>query len=135
MRSNVKKIFQNEGYSLLELVFTLIVIMVGLSSFYGLTHRGLAQMRINGTKDYAVIAAASELEYIKAISRDKTLENYTGPFKSTNTLSALNDGKGILKIRDYDKANSDLKRVTATVTWSALGRKKSISLSTLVRTP
>lgn len=119
----------------MELVFTLLVIMLGLGSLYGVMHRGLSQIKAVGAKDYAAVAAASQLEYIKAISQDKTPDNYTGPFKGDINLSALNDAKGVLKIRDFKGAEGRLKRVTATVTWTTAGRQQSVTFSTLVGAP
>jgi len=135
MRHNLKTILHSKGYTLMELVFTLAVIMIGLGSLYGVTQRGLNQIKIVGSKDYALIAAASELEYIKAISRERFPENYAGPFISAGNLSALNEANGFLEIRDFEKADSRLKEVTATVRWSVAGRMRSVSLSTLVGAP
>jgi len=133
MRREMKRALNNTGFSLMEMVFTLLVIMVGLGSLYGVMHRGLAQIRTVSAKDYAVVAAASELEYVKAMSRDKIPADYTGPFKGNISLSGLNEGRGILKIRDYKEEG--LKEVIATVTWLSAGRRQSVSFSTLVGAP
>ena len=120
------------GFSLIELIVTISIIMIGLGSLYGVMHRGLKQMKNVGGKDYAVTAAASELEFVRAIPKDELPDNYSGRFKSKVDLSPLNSGRGRLRIREFEGSNGRLKEVTATVTWLAAGREREVSFSTLV---
>jgi type II secretory pathway pseudopilin PulG len=127
----VKKLLQNEGFALVELVITIVIIMIGLGSLYGVLHRGLNQMKTVGSKDYALAAASSELEFARAMAKDGMLDTYSGPFKSEVDLSALNDSAGILAIEDMEGSSGRLKTVTATITWREAGRSRKVSLSTL----
>jgi hypothetical protein len=123
------------GYSLIELIVTISIIMIGLGSLYGVMRRGLDQMKLVGGRDYAVAAAASELEFVKAIPKEELPDNYTGRFKSKVDLSPLNGGRGYLRIREFKGSEGRLKRVTATVSWNAAGRQRKLSVSTLVGPP
>ena len=131
----MKTVAKSGGFSLIELVVTLFVITVGLGSLYAVMYRGLDHMRIAGSRNYAVVAAASELEIIKAMSKTGLPENYAGAFKGKVDLSALNNARGLLKIEDYKESGGRLKVVTATVNWTVAGKKKRVTLSTLVGNP
>lgn len=131
----MKSVRANSGFSLIELVATIAIISIGLGSLYAVMFRGLNHMRIVGSKNYAVVAATSEIEIIKAMPEEKLPESYTGPFMGEIDLSALTDGKGVLKIEDYEDSGGRLKRVTATVQWNVVGRRKTVSISTLVGRP
>jgi len=131
----LKTIRARAGFSLLELMATIAVISIGLGSLYAVMFRGLNHMRIVGSKNYAVVAATSEIEIIRAMSEEKLPESYTGPFMGDIDLSALTDGKGVLKIEDYEDSKGGLKRVTATVQWNVVGRRKTVSVLTLVGRP
>lgn len=131
----MKRLREKDGFSLIELLFTIAVIAIGLGSFYAVMYRGLDFMRVTGSKNCAVVAAASELEIIKAMSGNELLEDYEGPFLGEVDLSALTNAKDTLKIENYGSANGRIKMVTATVTWTVGGKDKSTSLSTLVGNP
>ena len=131
----MKTLARRGGFSLIELIVTLFVIAVGLGSLYAVMYRGLDHMRIAGSKNYAVVAAASELEIIKAMSKTRLPDNYAGPFKGKVDLSALNNARGMLKIEDYKESRGQLKVITATVNWTVAGKKKRVTLSTLVGNP
>jgi hypothetical protein len=131
----VKAISKNHGSSLIELLFTIIVIAVGLGSLYAVLFRGMDYMKTIGGKNYAVVAAASELELVKAMGGDEFPDEYDGPFLGQVDISTLPDGKGTLKIEDYEGSGGRLKKVTAIVKWTAAGKWKSISVSTIVSKP
>ena len=126
---------KKDGFSLIELFFTIFIISVGLSTFYAVMFRGLDFMKTTGTKNYALAAATSELEIIKAMSDIEMPDNYKGPFLGEVDLSVLRDAKGVLAIEDYEDSAGHLKTVTATVNWTVAGKDKTISLSTLVGNP
>ncbi len=134
MKTTPKKTYSG-GFSLIELVVTLFIITVGLGSLYAVLHRGINHMRIVSSKNYALVAAASELEIVKATPFDKLPENYAGAFMGKVDLSALPNSRGTLRIGDYADSGGNLKTVTATVKWTVAGKKESISISTLVRKP
>jgi prepilin-type N-terminal cleavage/methylation domain-containing protein len=131
----LKRLRKKNGFSLIEIMATIVVISVGLGSFYGVMYRGLQHMKVVGSKNYAVTAAASELEIIRAVSNDKLPESYDGPFMGDVDLSALKDAKGTLKIEDYGDSGGQVKAVTATLTWTVAEKDKSVSLSTLIGNP
>ncbi len=131
----MKTAARNDGFSLIELIITLFIIAVGLGSLYAVMYRGLDHMRIAGSRNYAVVAAASELEIIKAMSKTKLPDNYAGAFKGKVDLSALNNARGTLKIEDYKESGGRLKVVTAAVNWTMAGKKKRVTLSTLLGNP
>jgi hypothetical protein len=95
-------------------------------------HRGLHQMKTVGSKDYALAAASSELEFCRAMAKDGIPDTYSGPFKSDVDLSLLHDSVGLLTIEDLEGTGGRLKTVTATITWRDSGRGRKLSLSTLV---
>jgi len=131
----MRRFRKKAGFSLIELIFTIFVISVGLGSSYAVMYRGLDFMRTTGSKNYALAAATSELEIIKAMSDTELPENYEGPFMGEVDLSALRDAESILAIKDYGDLGGHFKTVTATVNWTVAGRAKTISLSTLVGNP
>lgn len=133
--SPLKSGHARSGFSLIELVATIAVISIGLGSMYAVMYRGLNHMKIVGSKNYAVVAATSAIEVVKAMPEDKIPMSYTGPFIGDIDLSALTDGKGVLKIKDYEDSGGRFKQVTATVQWKVVGRRKTVSISTLVGSP
>jgi prepilin-type N-terminal cleavage/methylation domain-containing protein len=132
---NLKAFAKEDGYSLIELLFTIVVISVGLGSLYAVLFRGMDHMKTIGGKNYAVVAASSELEVVKAMARDELPNSYDGPFLGQVDISTLTDGEGILKIEDYGDTGGRLKKVTAIVKWSAAGKRKAVSVSTIVSKP
>ena len=74
----VKTVSKNVGYSLIELLFTIAVIAIGLGSLYAVLFRGMDHMKIIGGKNYAVVAASSELELVKAMAGDELPDEYDG---------------------------------------------------------
>lgn len=120
------------GFSYFELVTTIAVVTIGLASVYGVMFRGMDHMRILSGRNYAVMAATSEMEIVKAIPVEELPRQYAGPFIGEVDLSPLADGKGTLKIEDHKDSSGRVRKVTATVEWKALGRDKSFSVSTLV---
>ncbi len=131
----MRRIGKRHGLSLIELLFAVAIISIGLGSFYAVMHRGLDFTRTTGSKNYALAAAVSELEIVKAMASAELPEHYEGPFLGEVDLSGLTDAKGTLKIEDYGNAKGRLKTVTATVTWTVAGKDKSTSLSTVVGNP
>ncbi len=130
------KVFrQRDGFSMIELMIAIAVMSFGLGSIFGVLHRGMDHMKTVGGKNFAVVAVTSEIEMIKAMSGDELPHTYEGPFLREVDLSALPNGEGALKIEKREGSGGRLKKVTATVTWTALGRPKSVSVSTLVGGP
>ncbi len=126
---------KRNGFSLIELAFTLAVIGIGLGSFYAVMYRGLDHMKIVSSKNYALVAASSELEIVGAMPKNKLPETYDGPFMGAIDLSPLANAKGLLQIERYDGSGENPRVVTATVTWTVVGMNKRVSLSTLVGNP
>jgi len=131
----VKAFSRNNGFSLIEILFTIIVISVGLGSLYAVLYRGMNHMKTIGGKSYAVVAASSEIEAVKALAPDKFPNVYDGPFLGQVDISNLNDGAGILKIEDYGDTGGSLKKITAVVKWTVAGKRKAVSISTVVSKP
>ena len=129
----MRTIKTKNGMGLIELVATIAVISIGLVSLYAVLQRGLNHMRIVSEKNYAIVAATSELELIKSMSQEKALPEYDGPFMGDIDLSALNEAEGVVKIEDYNDSGGRVKRVTASVRWVIAGENKHVSLSTFVR--
>lgn len=130
------KILSNEkGFSLIELVFAIAVLTIGLGSIYGVLHKGMGYMKTIGGKNFAVVAVSSEIEMVKAMAGDELPDSYEGPFLREVDLSALPSGEGFLKIERHEGSDGRLRKVTATVKWMAMGRPKSVSVSTMVSRP
>lgn len=126
---------KKNGFTLIEIIFTLLVISIGLGSLYGVLHRGLNHMKTVGGKSYAVVAATSEIEIVKAMPNDEFPDEYVGPFLGKVDLSALPDGEGVLKIENHEDSDGRLRKVTVTITWTAAGKDKSFSVATLMGKP
>ena len=128
----MKVLRQREGFSLIELMLAVVVVAIGLGSVFGVLHRGMDYMKTVGGKNFAVVAVTSEIEMIKAMSGDELPDTYEGPFLREVDLSALPNSEGALKIELREGSEGRLRKVTATVTWTAVGRPRSVSVSTLV---
>jgi prepilin-type N-terminal cleavage/methylation domain-containing protein len=131
----VKTLSNKKGFSLIEMLFAIIIIFVGLGSVYAVLFKGMNHMKIVSGKTYAVVAVTSELEIVKALDGDEFPDAYNGPFLGQVDLSALPNAEGNLRIEDRGNSGGRLKKVTATVTWLAAGKEKTISLSTIVSGP
>jgi prepilin-type N-terminal cleavage/methylation domain-containing protein len=131
----VRGLSRNSGFSLIEILFTLVVISVGLGSLYAVLFRGMNHMKTIGGKSVAVVAASSEIEVIKGLDRDEFPDTYDGPFLGQVDISNLTDGEGLLKIENYEGTGGRLKKVTAIVKWTVAGKRKAVSVSTIVRAP
>ncbi len=132
---DLRVIRKKNGFSLIEIIFTLAVLSIGLGSLYGVLHNGMKHMRTVGGKSYAVVAATSEIEIVKAIPNNEFPDEYEGPFLGKVDFSALPDGEGVLKIEDHEDSEGRLRKVTVTITWTAAGKDKSFSVATLMGKP
>ena len=117
---------QKKGFSIIEIIISLSIIGV-LFVLYGLINRTLVFNQEVKYQEVALRIVRTEIETLRALPYASLPS--AGPF--TNPMLAnLPQGTGIISVAAY---NSELKSITATVSWTGPGAStRSVSVDTLI---
>ena len=122
-----------KGFSLLETLFAMAVILVGILGIFGLFQSGLANMRMASVKMLAALLASNFLEEVKAYgfnnlptagtvasmasSSSGRITDFPAPYEGTAAISNVSEDLNGDGANDYaDKSgNSMLREIAITV--------------------
>ncbi|MCL5093523.1 MAG: prepilin-type N-terminal cleavage/methylation domain-containing protein [Patescibacteria group bacterium] len=122
--SNIKK---NQGFTILEILITIILLSTIAVTIIPLFTRGIALNKNSKNKLYAYEAARSEIEKMRSSSFN-SLNNHSfsvaGVSQATGTVTVDSNVNG--------SSQTDIIKVTALVTWPFNGRNEEIRLETYI---
>lgn len=122
-----------DGVSVLESVVS-VALIVFIISIFSVSLTSIRLQRINNDRAVAHTYAQSALEVLRSYPADQLINQASAAFPSEVLPLAPAELKGLqalIDIQDY-LGQSDLKEVTATVSWDIGDDTKTISLSTLI---
>ncbi|MGH7824606.1 MAG: type IV pilus modification PilV family protein [Candidatus Binatia bacterium] len=125
------RIDSQQGFTLLELLITLVVLTIGLLGTAGLTTGIIRGNFFAKNITSATVVAQTQLEAIqRAGYAGAVINDVSGPFKSADTVSM--SGMNFSRTTAITTA-SNMRTVTVTVTWNeANNASRSVTLQTTV---
>ena len=124
----------NAGFTLLEVLFAIVIVAVGLLAVAHMQLTAVQGNRAGGNLSVATHLAEQELERLKASSfdgPDLAPGNHADP---NNPVNSSGNSGGIFTrewlVEDYKTSS---KRITITVSWDELLRTRSTTLTTITQ--
>jgi prepilin-type N-terminal cleavage/methylation domain-containing protein len=118
--------FDQNGFTLVELLLTIIVLGIAIVSIGGLYYALQISQVQTQHLDIATRAARSEIEDLRNNGYNSLVDGATIDFTSTLPPNLPSDKKGTVAISE---PVSGLKRVDVTINYTDYGKKQSVELS------
>lgn len=117
----------NRGFTLIELVITIGLMVVALFSYF-VVLQTVASTRFLKHQTLSYQVALKKVEELKSLPFSSLPS--TGPF-TDSALSVLSQPQANLTISNYG-GSAQLKEITVTISWQEMNKTKTVELKTLL---
>lgn len=125
---SVSKKRKNRGFSLVEVLLTIMILAVALTALLSIFIYGLHLLSRMNQVAFATQCVQEEAEVIRTMAYDDILN--LGTSFTHDNLSLLENSQGILTLEDSEGA--DIKKLTVSVTWTYRGRDLRKDIATFI---
>ena len=125
---SVSKKRKNRGFTLVEVLLTIMILAVALTALLSIFIYGLHLLSRMNQVAFATQCVQEEAEVIRTMAYDDILN--LGTSFTHDNLSLLENSQGILTLEDSEGA--DIKKLTVSVIWTYRGRDLRKDIATFI---